>query len=114
MQGDNGEEEERRRQAKARANMKPVDRAYGGPPKDRRGKRRRGRLAQMALRMQLKVRAVVDHIIDRDEHDGLPELFEIMVELYLEKYGGIDASLLESDDVLVDRYLRKQDDKDAE
>ncbi len=114
MHGDDGEEEERRRQAKERANMSPMDRAYGKRPGDRRGKRRRGRLAQMALRMQLKVRAVVDQIIDRDEHDGLPELFEIMVELYLEKYGGIDESLIGSDDELVDRYLRKQDHKDGE
>ena len=114
MHGDDGEEEERRRQAKARASMSPMDRAYGKPPGDRRGKRRRGRLAQMALRMQLKVRAVVDLLIDRDDHDGLPELFEIMVQLYLEKYGGIDEALIPSDDELVDRYLRKQDDKDAE
>lgn len=114
MHGDDGEEEERRRQAKERANMNPMDRAYGKPPKDRRGKRRRGRLEQMALRMQLKVKAVVDHILDRDEHDGLPELFEIMVADYLEKYGGIDASLIPSEEELVERYLRKQDDKDAE
>lgn len=114
MHGDDREEEERRRQAKERADMKPIDRAYGKPPKDRRGKRRRGRLEQMALRMQLKVKAVVDYIIDRDEHDSLPELFEIMVADYLEKYGGIDASLIPSEDELVERYLRKQDDKDAE
>lgn len=114
MHGDDGEEEERRRQAKERANMKPIDRAYGGPPRDRRGKRRRGRLAQMALRMQLKVRAIVDLVVDRDEHDGLPELFEVMLQLYLEKYGPIDESLIGSDDELVDRYLRKQDDKDGE
>mgnify|MGYP003386968911 CR=1 FL=1 len=114
MHGDDGEEEERRRQEKERADMSPMDRAYGKPPGDRRGKRRRGRLAQMALRMQLKVRAVVDHILDRDEHDGLPELFEIMVADYLEKYGSIDASLIPSEDELVERYLRKQDDKDAE
>jgi hypothetical protein len=114
MHGDDGEEEERRRQAIERADMSPMDRAYGKPPKDRRGKRRRGRLVQMALRMQLKVKAVVDLIIDGHEHDGLPELFEIMVADYLEKYGGIDASLVPSEEELVERYLRKQDDKDAE
>ena len=64
--------------------------------------------------MRVKVKAVVDHILERDEHDGLPELFEIMVADYLEKYGGIDASLIPSEDELVERYLRKQDDKDAE
>ncbi len=52
--------------------------------------------------------------IDRDAHDSLPELFEIMVADYLEKYGGIDASLIPSEEELVERYLRKQDDKDGE
>lgn len=113
MHGDDGEEEERRWQAKERATMSPMDRLYGKPAGDLRGIRRRGRKAQMPLRMQLKVRAVVEVILKRDEHDGLPELFEIMLKLYLEKFGGIDEAEIPSDDVLVERYLRKQDEKDG-
>ncbi|MEQ1615979.1 MAG: hypothetical protein ABL904_24740 [Hyphomicrobiaceae bacterium] len=113
MQDDGGEEEERRRQARERAKMSAFDRLYGKPADGLHGLKRRGRKAQMPLYMQLKVRAIVEAIMQRDHHDGLPSLFEIMLQLYLDKYGGIDGSLIPSDDELVDRYLRKQDKNDA-
>ncbi len=77
-------EEERQRQRRERAALDPSDRLYGKRPGDLRGSRRRGRVVQMSLRMQLKVRAILEHIMQRDAHDGLPGLFEIMLKLYLE------------------------------
>ena len=120
MYGDD-EEEERRRQRRERAKLNPLDRVYTRPPRitaagdrDRREARRKGRVVQMSLRMQLKVRAVLAAIIDRDDHDGLPEVFEIMLQLYLDKYGGINESELPSDEELAERYLKKQDEKDGQ
>ncbi len=99
--GGDDEAEERRRQELQRAKLDPVDRVHGEPPRitasgleDLRSKRRKGRVVQMSLRMRLRVRAALGFIIDRDQHDGLPELFEIMLQLYLEKYGGISEGEL--------------------
>jgi hypothetical protein len=61
--------------------------------------------------MQLRVRAILEFIMQRDEHDSLPELFEVLLELYLEKYGAVDGASLPSDEELVRRYLKKEDDK---
>ena len=121
MQGDDEEEQERQRLERERARLDPVDRVYDKPPRitaagdrDRREARRKGRVIQMSLRMQLKVRAVLAFIIDRDDHDGLPELFEILLQLYLEKYPGIDEKDLPSEDEMIRRYLAKRDEKDAQ
>ena len=105
------EEEERLRQERERGRLSPFDRLYDKPPVGMQGLRRRGRVIQMPLRMQLRVRAILEYIMQRDEHDSLPELFEILLELYLEKYGPVDGTQLPSDEELVRRYLKKEDDK---
>lgn len=121
MHGDGSEAEERLRQERERAKLNPVDRIHGEPPRitasgleDLRSKRRKGRVVQMSLRMRLRVRAALGFIIERDEHDGLPELFEIMLQLYLEKYGGIKEGDLPSEEDMIRQYLKKQDERDAE
>ena len=122
MTTDNSDEAtERLRQERERAKLKPVDRIHGVPPRitstgleDLRSKRRKGRVVQMSLRMQLRVRAALAFIMDRDNHEGLPELFEIMMQLYLEKYGGINEGDLPSEDDMIRQYLKKQDEKDGE
>ncbi len=106
------EGEERQRQARERSRLSLLDRLYDRPPIGMHGLRRRGRVVQMPLRMQLRVRAVLEHILLRDHHDGLPGLFEILLDLYLEKYGSVDATQLPSDEELVARYLKKRDDDD--
>jgi len=53
-------------------------------------------------------------IIERDQHPSRVELFEVMLQAYLEKYGAIDEAQLPSDDELVDDYLEEQDNNDAE
>lgn len=108
------EEEERQRQARERGRLSLSDRLYGKSPGDLRSRRRRGRVVQMSLRMQLKVRAILEHIRQRDHHDSLPELFEVMLKLYLKQHGGIDETHLPSDDELIERYLHKQDEKDGQ
>ena len=114
------EEAERQRQERERAKLPPRDRLYRTPlritengDRDLRHSRRKGRLVQMSLRMQLKVRAVLALVLDRDDHDGLPELFEIMLDLYLEKYGSIADAEIPPEDELARRYLKKQDEKDG-
>ena len=118
MHSEDDEELERRRQERERAKLNPVDRAHGVPPKrkidgsdDMRSGRRKGRVIQMSLRMRLKVRAALAFIIVRDDHDGLPELFEIMLDLYLEKYGQIKEGDLANEDEMIRRHLKKQDKK---
>lgn len=105
------EEEERQRQARERSRLSPLDRLYDRPAVGMHGLRRRGRVVQMPLRMQLRVRAILEHIMQRDDHDSLPELFEILLELYLDKYGAVDERQLPSDDELIARYLKKEDDR---
>lgn len=105
------EEEERQRQALERSRLNPLDRLYGKPAVGMQGLRRRGRVVQMPLRMQLRVRAILEHIMQRDAHDSLPVLFEVLLELYLEKHGAVDERQLPSDDELIARYLKKEDDK---
>lgn len=126
MTGDHGnggddEAEERRRQELERAKLNPVDRVHGEPPRitasgleDLRSKRRKGRVVQMSLRMRLGVRAALAFIIQRDHHDGLPELFEILLQLYFAKYGGLNDGDLPSEEEMIRRYLEKRDEKDAE
>lgn len=118
--GDNDEEVERKRQERDRARLSPLDQLYG-PPKvtlagddDRRSKRRKGRVFRMPLSMQVRVRAVLNLVLDRDGHDGLPALFEVMMVDYLRKYGGIDEAAIASEEELIRRHLLKRDEKDGE
>jgi hypothetical protein len=120
MRDIDGEEEEWQRLERERAKLPPRDRLYRNPlrttesgDRDRRHARRKGRVTQTTLRMQLKVRAVMALVLDRDHHDGLPGLFEVMMDLYLEKYGPIHDSEIPPDDELARRYLKKQDEKDG-
>lgn len=114
------EEEERRRQERERAKLPVLDSLYPTPlrttdngDRDLRHARRKGRVIQMPLRMQLKVRAQLAFVLDRDHHEGLPELFEIMMDLYLAKHGSIADTEIPPEDELARRYLKKQDEKDG-
>lgn len=119
MDGD--EEEERRRQAKERARLAPEDRIHGqvrvtksGIP-DRRSKgKRKYRVVQFPLRLRLRVRAMIDHIVERDDHPSNVELFEVMLDAYLEKYGRIPEHAIPTDDELVEKFLEQQDKDDED
>jgi hypothetical protein len=120
MRDIDGEKEEWQRLERERAKLPPRDRLYSKPllttengDRDLRHGRRKGRVIQMSLRMQLRQRAVLALVLDRDHHDGLPELFEIMLDMYLEKYGQIDEAEIPPVDELTRRYLKKQDEKNV-
>jgi hypothetical protein len=121
MGGRDDEEAERQRQRRERAGLPPEERLYGevkrtksGRPDGRSKGKRKYRLVQMPLRLRLRVFAMIDLIIERDQHPSRVELFEVMLQAYLEKYGAIDEAQLPSDDELVDDYLEEQDNNDAE
>lgn len=107
------EDQERQRQKREREKLKLGDQLYGSAPGDLRGLRRRYRVVPTTLRMQLKVRAILEVILVRDDHDSFTELFEVMVQAYLDRYGGIEDAELPSEAEMVAKYLRKQDEKDA-
>jgi len=120
MHGRNDEEEERKRQERERNRLSPSDRLYGRGPRitasgfeDRRSKRRTGRVVPLPLRLQPRVRAIVDAIIDRDEHPSAVVFFEVLLDMYQQQMGAIDQSLLPSDEELIRRYLKGQDDNDG-
>lgn len=113
------EEEERRRQAKERSRLPPEDRLHGEVRRtksgiyDRRSKgKRKYRVVQFPLRLRLRTRAMIDHIVERDHHPSNVELFEVMLEAYLEKYGQIPESEIPSDEELVENFLEQQDKDD--
>lgn len=117
---DDDEREEWRRRDLARARLAARDRLYDKEPgttklgdTDRRHTKRKYRKAQMPLRMQLRTRAILNVILDRDAHESLPSLFEVLVTLYLERYP-IDDSLIPNDDELVSQFLEKQDEDDED
>jgi hypothetical protein len=91
-----------------------VRRTKSGRPDGRSKGKRKYRVVQMQLRLRLRVLAMVDLIVERHEHPSRVELFEVMLQAYLEKYGAIDESLLPSDEELVDDYLEEQDNDDAD
>ena len=64
--------------------------------------------------MQLRTRAIVAAIIERDRHESLPALFEILIGIYQEKFGAIDGTEIPPDDELVRRHLDERDSRDAD
>ena len=118
---DDDEDEERKRQERERKQMSFLDRVHGGPPRitvngftDIRGRRRTGRIVQLPLRLHPRVKAMVDHIMERDRPPSLVVLFEVMVEAYLDKHGPIDPADLPSDEELIRRIEQERDKRDAE
>jgi hypothetical protein len=108
------EELEWQRQKRELAKLPLIDRVFGEPPKetvagfvDGRSKRRLGRYVQFPMRLQLRAKAVVDLIMDRDDYKDRTDLFEVLLEAYLEKHP-IDQSQIPPDDVLADRYIEAQ------
>lgn len=121
MSVDRDEEEERRRLQREREKMSLVDRLTGRPPrttasgfKDRRSKRRTGRVVQLPIRLHPRMRAIVDAIMDRDQHPSLVVLFEEMLEAYMQVHGPIDSATLPSDEELVRRLEQERDKRDGE
>ncbi len=118
--GDDEREEWRRRELE-RARQSIYDTLYDNQPKtlagdeDGRGKRKRKyRVFRAPLSMQLRTRAIVQAIIERDQHESLPALFEILIGIYQEKFGAIDANDIPPDDELVRRHLEERDSRDAD
>jgi len=117
--GDDDEEVERQRQQREDAKLSPMDRLYQrleptlAGDEDQRKNRRRGRVIRMPLGMQVRVRAMLVLILKRDNHEGLPTLFEIMMDAYLEKYGGLDETAIASEAELIQRHLEQRAKKDA-
>ena len=121
MGGNDGEEEERRRQQRERERMSLTDRLLGRPPRktasgfdDLRSKRRTGRVVQLPIRLHPRVRAIVGAIMERDQHPSLVALFEEMLAAYMKVHGGIDQSLLPSDEELIRRIEDERDKRDGE
>ena len=117
--GDDEKQEWRRRELE-RARQSIYDTLYDNPGKtlagdeDGRGKRKRKyRIFRAPLSMQLRTRAITMAIIERDRHESLPALFEILIGIYQEKFGAIDAGEIPSDDELVRRHLEERDDRDG-
>ena len=121
MSGEDDEREERRRQRAERSGLSVEDRLIGeikrtrsGLPDARSKGKRKYRVVQMSVRVRLRVRAMIDHIVERDQHPSHVELFEAMLAAYLDKYGAIDAALLPTDEDLVEDYLEEQDKRDGQ
>lgn len=115
------EDEEWQRQERERAAQSMVDRLLGKPPritnsgfKDGRSGHRTGRVVQLPLRLHPRVKAIIDHIMERDKPPSLVVLFEDMVAAYLDKHGPIDPADLPSDEELVRRIEQERDRRDAE
>lgn len=120
MHGRDDEEKERLRQARERALLAPEERLLGevkrtksGLPDARSKGKRKYRVVPLPLRVRLRVRAMIDHIVERDQHPSRVTLFEVMLDAYLEKYGQIDEALLPSEEELVEAYLEEQDKDDG-
>lgn len=118
---DDDEEEERKRRDRERASMSFLDRVVGRPRRitvngfeDDRGRHRTGRIVQLPLRLHPRVKAMVDHIMERDRPPSLVVLFEVMVEAYLDKHGPIDPADLPSDEELIRRIEQERDKRDAQ
>lgn len=121
MHGSNDEREEWRRRELERARKAVFDRLYEHPgttlagDEDGRGRgKRKYRVIRQPLSMHLRTRAIVRAIIERDHHESLPALFEVLIELYQEVHGHIAADNLPSDDELVRRHLDERDSRDAD
>ncbi|MBK9080318.1 MAG: hypothetical protein IPL91_15065 [Hyphomicrobium sp.] len=118
--GDDDEEAERKRQERERKSMSFVDRDLPSKAHHRqrlRGypqERRTGRIVQLPLRLHPRVKAMVDHIMARDQPPSLVVLFEEMVAAYLEKHGPIDPADLPSDEELIRKIEQERDKRDAE
>ena len=120
---DRGDDEKRewRRRELERARQSIYDTLYDNPGKtlagdeDGRSKRKRKyRIFRTPLSMQLRTRAITNAIMERDGHESLPALYEILIGIYQEKFGAIDAKEIPSDDELVRRHLEERDSRDAD
>lgn len=116
---DDDEEQERQRQQRERSRLAPEDRIHGdvkrtksGRPDARSKGKRKYRFVQMSVRVRLRVRAMIEYIVERDQHPSHVVLFEVMLQAYLDKYGAIDESQLPSVEDLVEDYLEEQDKSD--
>lgn len=118
--GDDEREEWRRRELE-RAKLSIYDQLYDNPgttlagDDDGRSKRKRKyRVFRTPLSMQLRTRAILLAILDRDGHESLPALFEVLIAIYQEKIGAIHKDDIPPDDELVRRYLKQRDKRDGE
>jgi hypothetical protein len=108
------EDLEWQRQKRVLAKLPPKVRIYSEPVRetvdgseDGRSKRRKGRVVQYPMRLQLRAKAIVDLIMDRDEFEDRTHLFEFLLDAYLKEHP-IDQSQIPSDDELADRYVEAQ------
>lgn len=110
------EEEEYLRQRAERRAKRLVDRVYdtepetnatGGPTGHML--RRTGRVFPVFLRVTLRTRAIMDAIMQHHQVPGVPTLYELMLDAYLQKYGPLPEGSVPSDEVLVERYELEKD-----
>lgn len=118
---DDDEKAERERQARERARMSFIERLYDKPIRvtkdgfdDGRSARRTGRIIKLPLRVHPRMKALVNLILEKHEMPSMVVLFEQLVQVYLDKHGDIDMSLLPSDEELIARIEGKRDDDDAD
>ena len=81
--------------------------------RDGRTRRRKGRVIQIPLRAHPRVVAMIEAILIRDGHDSVVDLFVVMLRAYCQVYGRFKKTDLPSDRVLIDRFLKKRDDRYA-
>lgn len=117
---DKDEEEERKRRDKERSKLGFIDRLHRKAPRttdtgfrDGRSKKRTGRVIPILVRVHPRVRAMLDFIMERDGVPSMVTLLEEMVEAYCKVHGEVQRSELPSDDELLQRYEKGQDDADA-
>lgn len=118
---DEDEEEERKRQARERKGMSALDRIYGRKAgltisggQDKRFRRRTGRVAQLPIRVQLRVQAIVEAILNRDGLPSVVVFFEEALDAYQQVHGAVDESLIPSEEELVTRFEAERDRRYAE
>lgn len=116
----NDEAEERRRQQRERARMSLVDRLHGEAPRttksgmlDQRSMRRTGRAIQYPLRVHPRTKAMLDAIRQRDGYPSNVVMLEAFLETYQQVHGALDASLLPTDEELIE-MIEAARDKDDE
>ena len=114
------EDDERQRQAQERSRLSLLDRLTGRRPRttasgfeDMRSKRRTGRIVQMQIRLHPRVKAMIDAIMQRDNHPSMVAFFEEMLDAYQQIHGPIDQAMLPSEEDLIRRIEEERDKRDG-
>jgi hypothetical protein len=114
------EEQERQTLQRERQKLSPTDRLYDKSPRttahgfrDKRHDLRTGRVVPIGLRVQPRIKAMMDAVMARDNLPSMVVFLEAMLDAYLEVHGALDESALLSLEALVEQIEKERDKRDA-